>query len=134
VLVRQEVAEEVDELTVRWRSGPITRPWRPRFPGLNAPVFSVRPWRDADGDAGAPDDVDGVPVVERLRTRRDLPGALVVLADGRYAITGPVVAAGGARALEQHARRRLGRSADDSEAGWWQEVLGAVAMEGREPR
>ncbi|MEA2423943.1 MAG: potassium/hydrogen antiporter [Thermoleophilaceae bacterium] len=132
ILVRQEVAEEVDDLTARWRSGPITRPWRPRFPGLNAPVFTVRPWKDSDGDPGAPDAVDGVPVVERLRTRRDVPGALVVLANGRYAVTGPVMASGGARSLEQHARRRLARSEGDSESGWWQEVLGAVAMEGRE--
>jgi cell volume regulation protein A len=132
VLVRQEVADEVDELIFRWRTGPLTRPWRPRFPGVNAPVFSVRPWKDTDGDPGSPEEIDGVPVVERLRSRRDVPGALLVLADGRYAVTGPVVASGGARALELHARRRLGRAADDSESSWWQEVLGAVAMEGRD--
>jgi cell volume regulation protein A len=134
VLVRHEVADDVDELIVRWRTGPVERPGRPRFPGLNAPIFCVRPWNDADGDAGAPEDVDGVPVVERLRTRRDVAGALLVLADGRYAVTGPVLASGGARSVELHARRRLGRANDDSERAWWQEVLGAVAMEGREAR
>ncbi|HYZ28963.1 MAG TPA: hypothetical protein VE570_07920, partial [Thermoleophilaceae bacterium] len=75
--------------------------------------------------------VEGVPVVEKLRTRRDQPGALVVLADGRYAVTGPFLAAGGARSLEMHARRRLSRTADDAERAWWQEVVGAVALEGR---
>src|SRR3954470_10858215 len=89
VLVRQEVAEEVEELMVRWRSGPLRQGRRPRLRGSNAPVFSVRPWSEGDGDAGSPDDVDGVPVVEQLRTRRDVQGALVVLADGRYAVTGP---------------------------------------------
>jgi cell volume regulation protein A len=132
VLVRQEVADEVDELILRWKTGPLTRPWRPRFPGVNAPVFSVRPWKESDGDAGAPEEIDGVPVVERLRSRRDVAGALLVLADGRYAVSGPVLASGGARSLELHARRRLARSADESESAWWQEVLGAVAMEGRD--
>ena len=83
------------------------------------------------GDAGSPEEVDGVPVVEQLRTRRDIRGALVVLADGRYAVTGPFLAAGGARSVEMHARRRLSRTADDAERAWWQEVVGAVAMEGR---
>jgi cell volume regulation protein A len=131
ILVRQEVAEEVDELTVRWRTGPIGPRRRPRLPRSRAPVFSVRPWTEADGDAGSPDDCDGVPVVEQLRTRRDVPGALVVLADGRYAVTGPFLASGGARSLEAHARRRLLRAAEEGERTWWQEVLGAVALEGR---
>jgi cell volume regulation protein A len=94
-------------------------------------VFSVRPWNEDDGDAASPDDCDGVPVVEQLRTRRDVPGALVVLADGRYAVTGPFLASGGARSLEAHARRRLKRAGEESERAWWQEVLGAVALEGR---
>jgi cell volume regulation protein A len=132
VLVRQEVADEVDELILLWRTGPLSRGQRPRLPGTSAPVFSVRPWAERDGDAGSPEDVDGVPVVERLRTRRDVAGALVVLADGRYAVTGPFLATGGARSLEGHARRRLSRTAtDDAERAWWQEVVGAVAMEGR---
>jgi cell volume regulation protein A len=131
VLVRQEVADDVDELTLLWRTGPLARGERPRIAGSRAPVFSVRPWNHDDGDAAAPDDCDGVPVVEQLRTRRDVPGALVVLADGRYAVTGPFLASGGARSLEMHARRRLARASDDSERAWWQEVLGAVALEGR---
>jgi cell volume regulation protein A len=91
----------------------------------------VRPWNDGDGDAASPDEVDGVPVVDRLRTRRDVAGALVVLADGRYAVTGPFLACGGARSLELHTRRRLLRAEGDAERAWWQEVLGAVALEGR---
>src|SRR4051812_23614383 len=66
VLVRQEVAEEADELIVQWRTGPLGRGHRPRLRGTRAPVFSVRPWSESDGDAGSPDDVDGVPVVEQL--------------------------------------------------------------------
>jgi hypothetical protein len=37
---------------------------------------------------------------------------------------------GGARSIEFHARRRLSKSRDDDERAWWQEVLGAVALEG----
>jgi cell volume regulation protein A len=131
LMVRQEVAEDVEDLTDRWRTGPVGAPPRPRLPATGAPVFSVRPWNEDDGDAGAPGAVDGVPVVDRIRSRRDMPGALVVLADGRYAACGPFVAVGGARQLEMHARRRLGRSLDDAERSWWQEVIGAVAIEGR---
>src|SRR3954452_6857206 len=131
LLVRQEVAEEVDELTLLWRSGPVTRGGRPRLHAARAPVFSVRPWAERDGDPGRPEEVEGVPVVDLLRTRRDVEGSLLALADGRYAVTGPFLAAGGARSLEAHARRRLARTADDAERAWWQEVLGAVALEGR---
>src|SRR4051794_23797244 len=131
LLVRQEVADEVDELTLLWRSGPVTRGGRPRLHAARAPVFSVRPWAERDGDPGRPEEVEGVPVVDLLRTRRDVEGSLVALADGRYAVTGPFLAAGGARSLEAHARRRLARTADDAERAWWQEVLGAVALEGR---
>ena len=131
MLVRQEVADDVDELILLWRTGPLARGQRPRLPTTSAPVFSVRPWSNGDGDAGAPHDVDGVPVVEQLRTRRDVAGALVALADGRYAVTGPFLAAGGARSVEMHARRRLLRAGEDAERAWWQEVVGAVALEGR---
>jgi cell volume regulation protein A len=131
VLVRHEVADDVEELIVRWRTGPVGQRARPRRRDARAPVFSVRPWFERDGDPASPDDVGGVPVVEQLRTRRDVPGALVALADGSYAVTGPFLAAGGARSVEMHARRRLSRTTDDSERAWWQEVVGAVALEGR---
>lgn len=131
ILVRHEVADEIDDLVASWRSGPLRQARRPRLPAVNSPVFTVRPWRREDGDAGYPDTVLGVPVIEHMRSRRDLPGALVALADGRFAATGPLVAAGGSRQLEAHARRRLARAEDDAERAWWQEVLGAVAMEGR---
>ena len=52
VLVRQEVASDMEELLERWRSGrsgPAARP-RPCAPG--AAVFTTRPWAEADGDPG----------------------------------------------------------------------------------
>jgi cell volume regulation protein A len=130
VLVRHEVAEEVEDLMEHWRGGPLRRRRRPRLLRAGAPVFVVRPWSESDGDPASPDEIFGVPVVEHLRTRRDRQGALLVLADGRYAVSGPFVAVGGARGLEHLARRRLASTSDQSERSWWQEVMGAVAIEG----
>ncbi len=126
VLVRQEVAVEFRELLDRWRSGPLETAPRPR-PARRSLIFSERPWKVGDGDASRPDHVGPVAVAERLRTRRDKPGSVLVLADGRYAYVGTTVAAGSAQAVQQAARRRLGRATDDAERSWWREVIGALA-------
>jgi cell volume regulation protein A len=129
VLVRQEVAIEFRALLERWRTGPVGPPPRPPRIPRNAPaVFTSRPWTAEDGDSARPDRIAGVEVVERLRTRRDVPGALVVLADGRYAISGPVLAMGSAAAVQLDARRRLRNAKTDAERAWWREVVGAVAV------
>jgi cell volume regulation protein A len=127
VLVRQEVAIEFQELLRRWREGPIgPRPVSRPLP--HSKIITSRPWDDRDGDPSRPASVDGIEVVEQLRTRRDRPGALVALADGRYAFTGPVVAIGPTQPLQEFARRRLGRADDDAERAWWREVIGALAL------
>ena len=129
LLVRQESADQVHSLLDRWRTGPIGPAPRPtrKFQG-RPPVFSTRPWRPEDGDAGAPATVEGERVVERLRIRRDVPGSLVVLADGRYAVTGPVLAIGGREDLTDWAKRRLA-VAEPEERGWWQGVIGALGAD-----
>lgn len=126
VLVRQEVAVEFRELLQRWRAGPLATTPRPR-PARRSLIFSERPWKEADGDASRPDHVGPVAVAEQVRTRRDRPGSLIVLADGRWAYVGTTVAAGSAQAVQQAARRRLGRATDDAERAWWREVIGALA-------
>ena len=129
VLVRQEVAIEFHGLLDRWRSGPIGPPQRPtRVPRSSPSVFSTRPWRDDDGDPAQPVTINGVEVLGRLRTRRDVPGALVTLADGRYAVTGPVLAVGSSPAVQQAARQRLRVARTDAERAWWREVVGALAV------
>ena len=70
----------------------------------------------------------GVEVVEHVRTRRDVPGALVVLEDGRYAVTGPILMIGPPGQMQTQARRRMARTDDDAEISWWQEVIGACAL------
>jgi cell volume regulation protein A len=128
VMVREEVAEDMDDLLERWRIGPVGLPPRHR-PLLRsgAAVFSTRTWTDGDGDAGFPKDVEGVPVAEQIRTRRDTRGALVQLVDGRFAVTGPLLAIGGPLQLQRYARRRLTTEKDAAARAWWQEVIGALA-------
>ena len=59
----------------------------------SSPIFTVRPCDDGaiGGDLDAPERILDQPVVAHLRVRRDRPGALVALEDGRYAITGPLL-------------------------------------------
>ncbi|HET6551231.1 MAG TPA: potassium/proton antiporter [Solirubrobacter sp.] len=128
VLVRQEVALEFQELMRRWRTGPIGPPERHRRQPRSRPsVTSVRPWQPADGDPQRPTELAGHSVVEQLRTRRDEPGALVALEDGRFGVSGPLVAVGPSGELQAFARRRLANASSPAERAWWQEVVGALA-------
>jgi cell volume regulation protein A len=51
----------------------------------------------------------------------------VALADGRFAVTGRLLAVGPAGELQGVARRRLARAATPAERAWWQEIVGALA-------
>jgi potassium/hydrogen antiporter len=130
ILVRRKAYSEVERLSERWRDGPIGEPPPPAPPIRGAPrPFKVRPWTEVDGDPGRPDAIDGVEVVGRVRTRRDRPGALLALADGRYAVTGDgLVALGGRNLLARWCIRRADQSAPDPQArAWWQEVIGVLS-------
>lgn len=128
VLVLQEVAHEFSELLERWRNGPFEEPQR-RRPAVHGRqvIFSTRRWHDDLGDPARPTEINGVAIIERMRTRRDTRGALVALDDGRYAVTGPTLAVGSAADVQRYARRRLEAAATEAERNWWQEVIGAVA-------
>jgi cell volume regulation protein A len=129
VLVRREVTRELPQLLERWRKGPVQAAVRPpRTYTGSVPVYTARPWHEQDGDAAHPREVAGNEVVEHLRTRRDVPGALVILADGRFAVTGPVLMMGPPGQVQAQVRRRLIRATDDAEIAWWQEVIGACAL------
>jgi cell volume regulation protein A len=128
VMVREEVARDMPELLERWRLGPVEVPQHTHVRlRAGTAVFSTRSWTAEDGDAGFPKQVDGVAVVQQLRTRRDKPGALVALDDGRFAVTGPLLASGGPLQLQRYARRRLSREHEAAARAWWQEVIGALA-------
>jgi len=126
VLVRQEIALEFRELLARWRTGPLGVVARPSGPAQST-LFTSGPWQPEDGDPGRPERVRGVGVAEQLRTRRDRPGAVVALADGRFAFTGPVTAIGPPQRVQDAARRRLRVAGDEAERAWWREVIGALA-------
>ena len=128
LIVRQEVAVEFQDVMRLWRTGPLEVHKRPRPRVLSRPaVTTMRPWDPADGNPGRPRSVVGLDVVDQLRTRRDEPGALVALADGRFAVTGRLLAVGPSGELQGVARRRLARATSAGDRAWWQEVVGALA-------
>jgi cell volume regulation protein A len=128
VLVRQEAAVEFEALLRRWRDGPLEVRVRPvPKPGYPT-IFRTRPWAEADGDPQAAEAIDGVGVAVRLRTRRDVPGALLALEDGSFAVTGTILARGSAGPLQDFARRRLAAARTEGDRTWWREVIGALAV------
>jgi cell volume regulation protein A len=128
VMVREEVARDMPDLLERWRLGPVEVPLQTHARlRAGTAVFSTRSWSAEDGDPGFPKEVQGVAVVQQLRTRRDKPGALVALDDGRFAVTGPLLASGAPLQLQRYARRRLSSEEDAAARAWWQEVIGALA-------
>ena len=88
----------------------------------------MRPWTEDDGaDLGRPDEIAGIEISQRLRTRRDAPGALVLLTDGRYAVTGDLlVAVGPRRQIAAWAARRVRLAEGGAAKAWWQEVAGVL--------
>jgi cell volume regulation protein A len=137
VVSRLEALPEVQRLTQRWRDGPLGKPEVPALPPRGAPqVFSIRPWdTSSDGDPGNPAEIEGIAVTRHLRMRRDGSGALVTLADGRYAATGAdVLAVGGRRRLSEWCARRAARpGVRPAERAWWQELAGALSVPGTPP-
>ncbi len=132
ILVRSELRDEVEAQTQTWAKGPIGRPPPPPLPRRAASqVFTVRPAR-AEDDPRARELVDGIPVLAVLRSRGDAVGAMVALADGRYAVTGEeLIAVGGRRALAGWCEERAERlDVDETERAWWQEVTGALIARG----
>jgi potassium/hydrogen antiporter len=129
VLARSEVEAQLRRLFERWRDPlwdageeemSVTEP-APAVPLL------TQPWGADDGDPSDPDLVAGSPVLDRLRIRGDVDGALVVLADGRYAVTGWSVAVGPAEVLARYAGRRAASAGSGAERRWWGDVAAALA-------
>jgi potassium/hydrogen antiporter len=133
VLVRGELRDQVEKLTERWVKGPLGKPAPPPLPRRAASqVFSVRPLR-AGEDPETPTEIDGIPVVAVLRSRRDDIGAMAAMADGRYAVTSDkLVAVGGRRALAGWCEGRAELAdLDTEENAWLQEITGALIARGR---
>jgi cell volume regulation protein A len=130
LLIGEESAHLVRDLLSRWQAGPIGPSPRPARPVAGRPpIFSVWSWDEQHhGDVSRPHTIAGQRVIEQLRIRRDQPGGLWVLTDGRYALTGPLAAVGSRRDLTDWARRRM-RSVPADERAWLQNVIGALAAD-----
>jgi hypothetical protein len=85
-----------------------------------------RPWTAALGDPAHPVRLAGLAVVEHVRRRADRRGALVLLEDGRAAITGPALIVGAPARLLRYADERLRRATGAAERLWWREVADAL--------
>jgi potassium/hydrogen antiporter len=130
VLARMESAGAVRGMADRWRSGPIGPPPRPpRRISARHPIFSCWRWdQEREGDPAVPERVRGESTIAHIRIRRDEPGGLFALEDGRYAVTGAIAAVGGRDDVSQWARRRMPR-ADPDERAWLMTVIGALAAD-----
>ena len=137
ILVREPARQVVEGLFDRWRRGPLETvdEHLPRSLSGRAAIFSVKPWKESEhGDPGDPVQLDGAAVLRRIRVRRDEPGALMLLADGRLAVTGDgIVAAGGQRQLSRYCRERIQRAKTGPARAWWQEVAGVMAQASSPP-
>lgn len=133
ILVRRETRREISRLTRTWREGPLELPTPVQVGFRGSPqVFSVRPTRESDGDTGDPTSVNGIAVARVLRTRSDTPAAVVLLADGRFAVTAPdLIALGGRRNLARWCAERAERSATSlQDRAWLQEAIGVFDAPG----
>jgi cell volume regulation protein A len=129
VLYREETSRQLVSLTSSWRSGPIGPRARPARTLLSrSSIFTTRPWGEADGDATRPQTVAGQEVIDLLRLRRDEPGSLVVLADGRYGLCGTVLVVGARPQVTAWIERRM-KVAGEAERAWLRTALGAVATD-----
>jgi potassium/hydrogen antiporter len=119
LLVREEAAGALATTLDEWQHG--ERAYR------RAPV-GPRPWPAALGDPSHPVRVAGLAVAEHVRERSGpIPGALVLLEDGRFALTGPALVMGDASALDRYAEERLRRAGEPREQVWWRDVRDALA-------
>ena len=130
LLTRLESAATVRGLADHWRAGPVGPPPRaPRRVSARHPIFSSWRWsEERDGDPSHPEAVRNELTIAHIRIRRDEPGGLFALEDGRYAVTGPMAAIGGRDDLSQWARRRM-RRAEPDERAWLMTVIGALAAD-----
>jgi potassium/hydrogen antiporter len=125
VLVREEAAGIIPTLLRRWRD-PLWTPAAPE-PDAEPEALETRPWSSADGDPSDPEMVSGALVVDKLRARGDEPGALVLLENGRLAVTGPSVAVGNAGLVRRYAGVRRTVAESRAEQGWWREVIASLS-------
>ena len=90
-------------------------------------IFTLGPWRAEFGDPENPENLLGMQVQQRLLERSDAAGALVLLADGRFGLTGRKVAVGPAWQLTRHMRRWAAHSSSTEERAWYEAAIASLA-------
>ena len=90
-------------------------------------IFTFGPWRAEFGDPANPDTLMGIAVLRRLLERRDRAGALVLLSDGRFGVTGRKVAVGPAWQLTRHLRRWTAHTSSAEERAWYEAAIASLA-------
>lgn len=80
-------------------------------------IFTAGPWHPDWGDQDHPRHVANIKVARGLLRREGGGGALVILTDGRFALTGSTYAIGTARAVMRDASSRS-RTASVGERAW----------------
>jgi cell volume regulation protein A len=128
LLARAEVERQLRQLFEKWRD-PLWDPNSEQVPvatAYSSTSLVTQPWEAHDGDPSDPELIDGMPVLNRLRTRTDAGGALVVLEDGRYAVTGLSLTIAPSDILARYARRRAANAGSGAEHRWWDEVATAL--------
>jgi hypothetical protein len=80
-------------------------------------IFTAGPWHPDWGDQDRPRHVAGIKVARGLLHRESGGGGLVILTDGRFALTGSTYAIGTARAVMRDARSKS-RAASVGERAW----------------
>jgi hypothetical protein len=99
---------------------------------MSLPVFTMGPWRAEHGDARHPRELAGAAVEEVICTREEEPAALVMLADGRYALTGERLVVGSARQLKLYVGRQLRQGHSENDWAWFTGIADELAR--RSPR
>ena len=119
-----KIVKDVTDEMFAWKTEG-TRLYQSVPASLRSSLVACDPLREVP--AGRPEQIADVEIALRLRTRRDTPGALMALADGRYAVTGDgLVAVGGRSQLAAWAARRLATTQRGEVRAWWQEVAGVL--------
>jgi cell volume regulation protein A len=118
LLVRSEAATAMEQRLLEWD---VT---------AEQPSVAVTPLQVAtalpmgySGSSLDPEIIGGVPVIDALHHRRDAPGALLLLENGSYAVTGDSLISGHVNLIRQYARQRFTSAPARHEQVWWREVL-----------
>lgn len=84
-----------------------------------ADLLETRAWKTSDGDPRAPRRVLGRQVTRVLLVSDERASAVVLLADGRCALTGHRLVVGSAEAVRAYARGRAFKSRTDEATRYW---------------